>query len=73
MLFAYRACQQQSTQELPFFLLYGCDPRLPTEDMLFPPSTRVHLNLQEYVVELAKQMAGAWESARSAITKPQKK
>lgn len=30
VLFAYRASQQQSTLESPFFLLYGRDPRLPT-------------------------------------------
>ena len=57
VLFACRASQHQSTQESPSFLLYGRDPRLPTEDMLSPPSSRVHLNLQEYGVELAKRMA----------------
>ena len=41
--------------------------------MLSPPSTRVHLNLQEYGVELANGMTGAWRSARGAITKAQKK
>ena len=30
VLFAYRASQQQSTQESPFFLIYGRDPRLPS-------------------------------------------
>ena len=29
-LFAYRASLQESTQELPFLLLYGRDPRLPS-------------------------------------------
>ena len=41
--------------------------------MLSPPSTRVHLNLQEYGVELANRMTGAWKSACRAITKAQKK
>lgn len=31
VLFAYRASLQESTQESPFFLLYGRDPRLPSE------------------------------------------
>ena len=31
VLFAYRASQQQSTMESPFYLLYGRDPRLPFE------------------------------------------
>ena len=30
VLFAYRASLQESTKELPFYLLYGRDPRLPT-------------------------------------------
>ena len=36
VLFAYRASQQQSTLESPFFLLYGRDPRLPTEQVTSP-------------------------------------
>ena len=30
VLFAYQASLQESTVELPFYLLYGQDPRLPT-------------------------------------------
>ena len=30
VLFAYRASLQELTKELPFYLLYGCGPRLPT-------------------------------------------
>ena len=36
VLFAYRASQQQSTQESPFYLLYGRDPRLPIDSLLCP-------------------------------------
>ena len=32
VLFAYRACLQESTKESPFFLLYGRDPRLPSQE-----------------------------------------
>ena len=38
VLIAYRASQQQSTRESPFYLLYGRDPRLPNESMLCPDS-----------------------------------
>ena len=30
VLFAYRTSLQESTQESPFHLLYGCDARIPT-------------------------------------------
>jgi transposase InsO family protein len=33
LLFAYRATVQESVRESPFYLLYGRDPRLPTEDL----------------------------------------
>ena len=71
VLFAYRACQQQNTQESPFFLIYGRDPRLPTDTMLSPPLSRTIIRLQDYGKELASRMAGAWESARSSIKKAQ--
>ena len=41
VLFAYRASLQKSTQESPFYLLYGRDQRLPTESVLSPSKTRV--------------------------------
>ena len=47
ILFAYRASQQQSTSESPFYLLYGRDPRLLTDTALSPPCTREHINLKE--------------------------
>ena len=30
VLFAYRSCIQESTQESPFFLVHGRDPRIPS-------------------------------------------
>ena len=40
VLFAYRASLQESTQESPFYLLYGWDPQLPTSSALSQPKTR---------------------------------
>ena len=40
VLFAYRTAVQESTDESPFRLLYGRDPKLPTEDALSCPVDR---------------------------------
>ena len=39
VLLAYQVSVHQSTKESPFFLLYGRDPRLPTETALSQPTT----------------------------------
>ena len=70
VLFAYRASLQESTQE--FFLLYGWDPRLPTESVLSLSKTRVIPDLREYGADLATKMSHAWDIARKLIGKAQK-
>ena len=39
LLFAYRVAVQESTQMSPFYLLYGREPRVPTETALNKPRT----------------------------------
>ena len=73
VLFAYRASQQQSTLESPFFLLYGRDPRLPTETTMIPKKSRQLVNLKEYGADLACCVAEAWDLARKCISKAQKR
>ena len=73
VLFAYRASQQQSTLESPFFLLYGRDPRLPTDPVMSPEKTKKFVDLKEYGVELAGHMSEAWELARQCIRKAQRR
>jgi len=73
VLFAYRASQQDSTQESPFFLVYGRDPRLPTPAALCPEQVRRNVDLREYGVELATRMSTAWETARKCVQKAQKR
>jgi hypothetical protein len=70
VLFAYRASQQPSTLESPFFLLYGKDPRLPTDTALYPEKTRRVVDLKAYGAELADRM---WDLARQCFRKAQKK
>ena len=73
VLFAYRASLQESTQESPFFLVYGRDPRLPTEDVLCPRKARQRVDLKEYGSEVATRMSQAWELARQSVGKAQKR
>ena len=72
VLFAYRASQQQSTMESPFYLVYWRDPQLPTESILSPPKARSIVGLQEYGSEIANKMSDAWELVRQCIGKAQK-
>ena len=73
VLFAYRACCQESTQESPFFLVYGRDPKLPTPAVLDPKRTRATTDLREYGIELHSRMSAAWELARRNISRAQKR
>ena len=71
VLFAYRASLQQSTAESPFFLLYGRDPRLPTEAALSPPQERYPIDVDDYKSEVVTKMSDAWELACKNICKAQ--
>ena len=71
VLFSYRASQQESTLESPFFLLYGRDSRLPTQAALTPHKVRSQLDLREYGMEVAAKMSEAWQSARMCVTRAQ--
>ena len=73
VLFAYRASQQSSTQESPFYLLYGRDPRLPVPAALSPEITRVTINLKEYGLDLHTRMAQAWDLARASVGRAQRR
>ena len=70
VLFAYRASQQASTRESPFYLLYGRDPRLPRPEVLSHQQTRVTMDLHEYGVELYTKMANAGSWRESSLDKP---
>ncbi len=59
VLSAYHASLQHSTQESPCYLLYGRDPRLPTETALSPPVTRDPVDVDTYKFELQDKLSGA--------------
>ena len=73
ILFAYRATPQASTGESPFFVLYGRDPRLPTEAAISPPVDREPFALNDYKSLAVDRMSEAWQSANEQITKAQKR
>ena len=67
VLFAYRACCQEPTQESSFFFVHGRDPKLPTPDVLDPRKTRVTMDLCKYGTELYSRMSTAWDIADSTF------
>ena len=71
VLFAYWCSMQHSTRQSPFFLLYGCDPRLPTKEALSAPTDRTKEDLDDYWSELMQRMTEAWTLARESAKKAQ--
>ena len=69
VLFAYRSSIQESTKESPFFLLYGRDPCLPTEETLSMSTSRQLLDLDDYKTELVTGLAEAWQLAQTNVRK----
>ena len=72
-LFAYRTSVQESTQESPFYLLYGRDPNLPSQEVLSTPVERGYTDLNSYREELVLGLGEAWDLARSNVKKAQKR
>ena len=72
LLFAYRSSVQESTRESPFCLLYGRDPRLPTETVLSKPVPLYPIEIDDYWSELVTKLLCAWASAREKIVGAQR-
>ena len=73
VLFAYRVSVHESTRESPFHLLYGRDPRLPTETVLCQPTTKYQVDIQDYRTELVTHLSDAWHLAQQNISEAQSK
>ena len=73
LLFAYRSIVQESTKESPFFLLYGCDPRLPTESVLGTTNAAYLVDMEDYRNEFLLSLAKAQKLALENIRKAQSK
>ena len=73
LLFAYRSMVQESTKESPFFLLYGRDPRLPTESVLGSTREAYLVDMEDYRSEFLISLARAQKLALENIRKAQEK
>ena len=71
VLFAYRSSLQQSTGESPFYLLYGRDPHLPTNEVLKTLVDRRNIDLRDYKEEMTHRFSTAWQLAQAEISKAQ--
>ena len=73
LLFAYRVAVQESTQDSPYFLLYGRDARTPTETALSQPRTPYQVDLADYKMEMVANLSEAWALAHGHIDRAQQK
>ena len=64
---------QKSTGENPFHLLYGRDPRLPTDELLDNSEDRRLIDARDYKEEMSHRFAVAWELARTQVKKAQER
>ena len=71
VLYAYRVSAQASTQESPFFLLYGRDARQPVEEALSTPTSPYLVDLDDYKHELVLGLSTAWDNASQSIESAQ--
>ena len=63
LVLAYNACAHATTKKSPFFLLFGCNPRLPIDpavDLLDLQSKRTR---QQYVDKLQERLKNAYKVA----------
>ena len=73
LLFTYHASPSELTKESPFYLLYGWDPRLPTEKALSPLVHRTIVDIDSYKIQVTVNLQEAWELVRSNIKRAQHK
>ncbi|MCP4493990.1 MAG: transposase family protein, partial [Gammaproteobacteria bacterium] len=71
-LFAYRTSMHSSTQETPYFAMFGHDPRLPIDSVLLQPY-RFHENLEYYPHKIAAHMKEVWHDIQIRISQSQAK
>ena len=73
LLFAYCATIQESTRESPFYLLYGRDPRLPTDSVLNHVKSPYVVDVDDYKTAMTIALSEAWKTAQENIKSAQEK
>ena len=73
ILFAYRVSLHESTQESPFYLLYGRDPRIPGNEVLCQVSSPYKVDITDYKEELTDCLSTARNLAKVNIKGAQRK
>uniref|UniRef100_A0A914EPM1 RNA-directed DNA polymerase n=1 Tax=Acrobeloides nanus TaxID=290746 RepID=A0A914EPM1_9BILA len=68
---AYNATVNTITNETPFFIMHGFDPRLPSDVGLISKEDIQYVNIPQYKSELIRKIQIAYETVRSNIMKAQ--
>ena len=71
VLFAYRSSVQNSTGESPFYLLYGRDPRLPSDEALNIKTDQRIVDIRDYKEDMTERLSTAWQLAQMQIERAQ--
>ena len=70
VLFAYRVSVHPTTGETPFFMLYGCEPRLPLDIGLTPPGN-LSPSVAEHRAKIVSNLQRAYQIARENTQRAQ--
>ena len=72
LLFAHTVTAQESSRELPFFLVYGRDPHVPTETVLSHQRSPYLVDVDDYKEDLCSDLSLAWKLGADNIQKARK-
>ena len=71
LLFPYRTAVHDSTNESPFYLLYGRDARIPSEEVLHQTVSPYTVDVDDYCNDLTEFLVTAWSLAKQSVESAQ--